>query len=118
MGNFSASPKCRYCVENIAYDHCLMNNRAFADYVLVLHGLDEWLVPGENVGADIAADLDAMGTKGTTAFLTPIHLHRFGRNVSRNLIRSSVFRHKGSDDEFSGGGKSFLPGWWIFRPRG
>eukprot|EP00927_Polykrikos_kofoidii_P081262 TRINITY_DN7849_c0_g7_i1.p1 TRINITY_DN7849_c0_g7~~TRINITY_DN7849_c0_g7_i1.p1 ORF type:complete len:824 (-),score=95.94 TRINITY_DN7849_c0_g7_i1:14-2485(-) len=36
---------CSYCAENIAYDHCLINSRGLVDYVVILHGLDEWLVP-------------------------------------------------------------------------
>eukprot|EP00927_Polykrikos_kofoidii_P081260 TRINITY_DN7849_c0_g5_i1.p1 TRINITY_DN7849_c0_g5~~TRINITY_DN7849_c0_g5_i1.p1 ORF type:complete len:823 (-),score=96.12 TRINITY_DN7849_c0_g5_i1:272-2740(-) len=39
------SKSCAYCAENIAYDHCVINSRGLVDYVVILHGLDEWLVP-------------------------------------------------------------------------
>ncbi|CAE8601546.1 unnamed protein product, partial [Polarella glacialis] len=92
LRNLSRSSRCRYCAENIAYDHCLMSSRGLADYVLVLHGIDEWLATAPGSTLNLADHLDSLGSAGAVAFLESHFLYHLDRNVSGDLVQSGIYR--------------------------
>ncbi|CAE8711187.1 unnamed protein product [Polarella glacialis] len=92
LRNMSQTRDCPYCAESLAYDHCLINSRNRADHLLVIHGLDEWLVPAPGSGLNLGTYLDALPYFCWTMFLRQQALHHRGQGQGddKDLIQSST----------------------------
>ncbi|CAE8609890.1 unnamed protein product [Polarella glacialis] len=69
-----------------------MSSRGLADYVLVLHGIDEWLATAPGSTLNLADHLDSLGSAGAVAFLESHFLYHLDRNVSGDLVQSGIYR--------------------------
>mmetsp|Transcript_28722 Transcript_28722/g.95387 ORF Transcript_28722/g.95387 Transcript_28722/m.95387 type:complete len:734 (-) Transcript_28722:15-2216(-) len=94
LRNLSRGQGCPYCAESLAYDHCLMNARQRARYIVVVHGLDEWLVPAPGSGANLARYVDGLESSNAVLFLRHAGMHHRGLSQSKDLVRSSPWASK------------------------
>merc|ERR1711976_413782 len=73
-----------------------MSSRHVSDYVVILHGLDEWLVPAPGISRNLASHLDSLASRSAIAYFESKYMHSFG-NTGRDLVHVALWRHQKED---------------------